>query len=73
MAYDITKRKKFETVGELKELLSEISDDAKVLVLGDDYAWFHTDKDGSVVNFDCEDLDDCYMEDELNNEEVNNI
>lgn len=73
MAYDITKRKKFGTVGELKELLSEVPDDAKVLVLGDDYAWFHTDKDGTVVNLDCEDLDDCYIETNEDNKEENNI
>lgn len=58
--FDITKRKQFKTVGELKELLKDISDDAQTLVGGDEYCWLHFEKDGSVISFDNEDLDDIY-------------
>ena len=61
--YDITKRKQFDNVGELKELLKNIPDDTKVVVTGDDYCWFHVEKDESVVCFDVEDLEDCYEND----------
>ena len=61
--YDITKRKQFDNVGELKELLKNIPDDTKVVVTGDDYCWFHIEEDGSVVCLDCEDLDECYEDD----------
>lgn len=58
--YDITKRKQFDTVGDLKELLKDLSDNTKIVVTGDDYCWFHIEEDGSVVCLDVEDLDDCY-------------
>ena len=58
--YDIERRKEFTTVGELKQLLAEVSNDTKVCITGDDQCWFHIEKDGSVVNLDCEDLDDTY-------------
>ena len=59
--FDINKRKKFSTVGELKELLSGVPDDTKVEILCDKYCWFHMEEDGSVVNLDYEDLDESYF------------
>lgn len=60
--YDPTKRKQFETVGDLKELLKNIPDETKVVVTGDDYCWFHIEQDGSVICLDVEELDDAYNE-----------
>lgn len=62
--YDITKRKKFSTVGDLKALLKNIPDETQIVVTGDDYCWFHIEKDGSVICLDVEELDDAY-EDEV--------
>ena len=58
--YNINKRKQFDTVGDLKKLLSEVSDDTKIVICGDDYCWFHIEKDESVICLDCEELDDAY-------------
>jgi hypothetical protein len=58
--YDITKKKQFHTVGDLKELLKDISDETKIVVTGDDYCWFHVEEDGSVICLDVEELDDAY-------------
>ena len=58
--YDPIKRKQFETVGDLKELLKNIPDETKVVVTGDDYCWFHIEQDGSVICLDVEELDDVY-------------
>lgn len=61
--YDINERKKFGTVGELKSIIKDIPDDTKIVICGDDYCYFHIEKDRSVVNLDNEDLDDeeyCY-------------
>lgn len=58
--YNIKKRKQFSTVGELKELIKNLSDDTKVCVTGDDYCWFHIEEDESLISFDTEDLEDCY-------------
>lgn len=60
--YDITKRKKFSTVGDLKELLKDIPNETQIVVTGDDYCWFHIEQDGSVICLDTEDLEDCYEE-----------
>jgi hypothetical protein len=58
--YDITKRKQFSTVGELKELLKNIPDETQVMVTGDDDCWFHIEQDGSVICLDVEELEDAY-------------
>ena len=58
--YDITKRKQFKTVGDLKELLKNIPDETQIVVTGDDYCWFHIEEDGSVICLDVEELDDAY-------------
>ena len=60
--YNINKRKQFNTVGDLKKLLDEVSDDTKMVICGDDYCWFHIEEDKSVVCLDMEDLEDCYEE-----------
>ena len=58
--YDITKRKQFSTVGDLKALLKDIPNKTQIVVTGDDYCWFHIEKDGSVICLDVEELDDAY-------------
>ena len=60
--YDISKRKQFSTVGELKKLLENYSDDTQIVITGDDYCWFHAEKDESVICLDTEDLEECYEE-----------
>lgn len=60
--YDITKRKQFKTVGDLKELLKNMPDETQIVVTGDDYCWFHIEKDRSVICLDVEELDDAYEE-----------
>ena len=64
--YNINKRKEFNTVGDLKELLSTIADGTKIVICGDDYCWFHIEEDETVVCLDCEDLDECYENEEEN-------
>lgn len=61
--FDITKRKQFKTVGELKEILKDIPDKTEVCVCGDPECWLHAEYDGSVVSFDYNDLDDEYCDD----------
>lgn len=58
--YDIDRRQQFTTVGDLKKLLSEVDDDTRITICGDDYAWYHIEQDGSVVNLDVEDLEEGY-------------
>lgn len=58
--YNINKRKQFNTAGDLKKLLAEVSDDTKIVICGDDYCWFHIEEDESVICLDCEDLEDDY-------------
>ena len=58
--YNIERRTKFDTAGDLKKLLENVSDDTKICIIGDDYCWFHIEEDESVVCLDCEDLDECY-------------
>ena len=61
--YDISERKQFSTVGELRQLLASLNDDTKVVITGDDYCWFHVEEDQSVICLDTEDLEDCYEDD----------
>lgn len=62
--YDISKRVKLEaaTVEGLIAALKELPKDAKILCCGDSYGYIHVEYDGSVVNIDCEDLDEVYDE-----------
>ena len=62
--YNINKRKQFKTVGDLKKLLANISNETKIVITGDDYCWFHIEEDESVICLDCEELDDGYDDDE---------
>jgi hypothetical protein len=63
--YNINRRKKFSTVGDLKKLLANVSDETEVVICGDSCCWFHIEEDESVICLDCEDLDECYDEEEL--------
>lgn len=62
--YDLTKRfyKDNLSVEELIEQLKKLPQQAKICICGDDCCYIHIEKDGSVVNFDNEDLADCYDE-----------
>lgn len=66
--YDISERKQFSTVGELRQLLASLNDDTKVLITGDDYCWLHVEEDQSVICLDTEDLEDCYEDDTMQDE-----
>lgn len=65
--FDITKRKQFKTVGELKEILRDIPDNTRVYICGEDTdsCWFHVENDGSIVSFDGNDLDLEYCDNPL--------
>lgn len=67
--YDITKRKQFKTVGDLKALLKYIPDETQIVVTGDDYCWFHIEHDGSVICLDVEELDDAYEGKDVNRDD----
>ena len=60
--YDINGKKKLHdtTVGELINVLKDFPQDAKAEICGDSYCIIHIEEDGSVVNIDNEDLDECY-------------
>lgn len=62
--YDLSKRfhKDNLSVGELIGQLSKLPQQAKICICGDDCCYIHIEQDGSVVNFDTEDLEDCYEE-----------
>lgn len=62
--YELTKRfyKDSLTVKELIEQLNKLPQQAKICICGDDNCYIHVEQDGSVVNFDTEDLADCYDE-----------
>lgn len=69
--FDITKRKQFKTVGELKEILRDIPDNTRVYICGEDTdsCWFHVENDGSIVSFDGNDLDDEYCDNPMDDRE----
>lgn len=67
--FDIEKRKQFETVGELRALLSALPGDTRVTITGDDYCWYHEEDDGSVICLDTEPLDESYDDDSYESEE----
>lgn len=54
--YDVKRTARFETIGELKKLLSDVPDSTKVAITGDDNCFFHIEEDNSVVCLDTEDL-----------------
>lgn len=60
--FDINKRVECRdlTVGQLKEILESLPDDAQVNILGDNYGYIHVEEDRSVISFDDNSLDDLY-------------
>lgn len=48
------------TVGQLAQQLKALPQDAQILICGDEYCYIHVESDGSVVNLDNEDLEECY-------------
>lgn len=62
--FDITKRKQFETVGDLKRLFATIPDETKIYISGTN-GWFHIEEDRSIICLDCDNLCDCYDDEEM--------
>lgn len=62
--YNIKRRKQFKTVGDLKKILANVSDETRIVVTGDSCCWFHIEEDESVVCLDVEELDDAYEEED---------
>lgn len=58
--FNIAKRRAFQTVGDLQELLSCLPAETQVCICGDNNCYYHEEKDRSVICLDCEDLDECY-------------
>ena len=52
------------TWGDLKALMKEmgVSDDTAVVLCGDNHYYVHVEEDGSIVNFDNDDLAEVYEE-----------
>ena len=63
--YDKNKRvvKGNITVNELCNILSTLSARAKICICGDSNCYIHVEQDGSVINLDNEDLEECYIND----------
>ncbi len=58
--YNIEKRQRFHTVGELEAILRELPIDTPVAICGDSRCYYHEETDRSVICLDCEDLDALY-------------
>ena len=63
--YDISRRTKFVTLGDLRALTANLPDDTKIYAGGAD-PWFHIEKDNSCICIDDESLYQYYEEDEGN-------
>ncbi len=48
------------TVSELISHLSKLPQDAQIVICSDNRCYIHVEADGTVVNLDAEDLEDCY-------------
>ena len=48
--YDIDRRAPFRTVGELKELIKDLPDDAELLICSIDKPYFHVRTDNSAID-----------------------
>ncbi len=60
--YDKNKRvvKENITVNELCNILSALPARAKISICGDSNCYIHVEQDGSLINLDNEDLEECY-------------
>ncbi len=58
--FDITKHSAFQTVGDLRELLSRLPAETRVCICGDINCFYHEEEDRSTICLDCEDLEECY-------------
>ena len=54
--FDINRRAKFNTVGDLKKLLENVSDDTQISMYNDSICWFHIEEDNSEVCLNTTDL-----------------
>ena len=68
--YDLNKRSYFTTLGELRLLLANYSDDTPVSVCGVIGSYLHFAEDDSYVTFDDEALDSDYDEWSLNDDDI---
>ena len=66
--YDLNKRAYISTLGELRSLLSTLSDDTEISGAGAFGAWLHFAREKNIVCIDPESLYDCY--EEYDDEEV---
>lgn len=62
--FALNKRRQFETVGELIEILHTLPPEVPVSICGESACFYHEEQDGSGVCLDCEELEDCYDEEE---------
>ena len=60
--YDINKRERVTTVGDLREALKDVPDSAYVFSCGILYPYIHVDVNGRYINFDDSSLEDAYEE-----------
>ena len=58
--FDKERRDSFSTVGELRSLLSNWSDNTPVSICGDVLGWFHAEEDNSGITLDHSSLDEYY-------------
>ena len=50
--FNIAKRRAFQTVGDLQELLSCLPAETQVCICGDNNCYYHEEKDRSVICLD---------------------
>ncbi len=60
--FDLSKRSAFQTVGDLRMLLSNLSTETRVCICGDANCFYHEERDRSVICLDNEDLSEFYEE-----------
>lgn len=62
--FNLKKRKRFTTIGELETILRTMPADTPITICGDSRCFYHEALDRSVVCLDCEDLAECYTDTE---------
>lgn len=60
--FNIQKRDTFQTVGDLRVLLSHLPAETRVCICGNANCFYHEEQDRSAICLDTEDLEDCYEE-----------
>lgn len=62
--FNLKKRKRFTTIGELETILRTMPSDTPITICGDSRCFYHEALDRSVVCLDCEDLAELYEDTE---------